>query len=895
MSPAKPKKAGSRRPAQSVVAADGLAARLDRLEQAVESLATRQAAEFAGLNDAIERINRRASAPDDVVFSGDRGGEAKILKRKYRRAQADAERLRDELAEVRREGGRGDEAKILKRKYRRAQADAEQLRGELAEARRELAAVRAARTSISKQISGNIGHGLRRLLLRVPGVRKRLEQSEQRREIAIILGSELFDPDWYLETYPDIAQAGFDPAMHYLKLGWLETRDPGPDFSTSGYLKANPDVARSGANPLLHYIEHGMGEGRSVGVGAQPQVRRSAEKFDPPAPCLQLPPPAVRPMQWRRSHALGRAQGGHVALDGVVIGSSLASAQVLEEALDRLSRIASTAVELSPEAAPVAAQQADQALPRLADCWFVRHLTMRMHWAGDPMRPRVVRALQWTAADGLRLVGEGLVSAVHDFIDLELYTALHPLLLVFTSPNGEIVGGDVLAFPSLCRGGMHYAELGLPGPDGNHFTNGFVARSRSFEDAWLAFGTSDVPPLLRTIQVDLHASDGSEPLLQNQMQAWLADIFKVGLEKPVPPAIGDERVAAFLIDKTASSPPRFPNLRSNAPATLVLPADCVPTIAILVSSSADAAPSEAAASVSVICVAEDAALGGLAAILPAECRNFDAGKPATGAIFWPQLVGARPPAKLAGGLRAGSNLVPEARLLEPTSRGTVLGGQTPQTAPISVVLAPDQWTEESLAAALQALRGQAGANIVEIYCLGRGLERAAATLEEAASVPVQAWPVAETLLSAMQGELFFYIGGGVILHDPRTLAILADLALSDGIAAAACPLLTHSRRGRDWSIAIEDAGAVAGEGGLVALADDAARFWNTTLPLAQLPSDLWLARKSTLDGAVETEDSLILTTRVTASYYAPRDSVGVPSPFSLPIGKKALQIARWLA
>lgn len=861
MSPAKPKKVSGRKPARSAAVTDGLAARLDRLEQAIESLATRQAAEFAGLNDAIERINRRASAPDDVVFSGDRGGEAKILKRKYRRAQADAE----------------------------------QLRGELAEARRELAVARAAPTPISKQISRKVSHGLRRLLLRVPGVGQRLERSQRLRELAAIAGSELFDPDWYLETYPDIAAAGFNPAMHYLKLGWLETRDPGPDFSTSGYLKANPDVARSGANPLLHYIEHGMSEGRSVGVGTQPQVRRSAEKFDPPAPCLQLPLPAARPMQWRRSYALARAQGGHVALDGIVIGSALASTQVLAEALDRLSRLTGTTVVLAPEASQAAAQQTNLALPRLADCWFVRRLTMRMHWAGDPMTPCVVRALQWTAADGLRLVGEGPVSAAHDFIDLELYTALHPLLLVFASPSGEIVGGDVLAFPSLCRGGLHYAELGLLGHDGNEHANGFAARSRGLEDAWLAFGTTDVPPLLRTIQVDLRASDGSEPLLQNAMQAWLADILQVGLAKPVPPHIGDEKVAAFLMDKTASGPPRCPDLRSNAPATLVLPADCVPTIAILVSSATEAASSEAAASVSVICVPDDAALGGLAAILPTDCRDFDAGRPATGAIFWPQLVGARPPAKLAGGLRAGWDLGSEARLLEPTSRGTAFGGQTPQMAPITVVLVPDQWAEDALLAALQALRSQSGADIAEICCLGQGLERVAATLEAAVSVPFRVWPEAESLLSAMQGDLLLYIGGGVILHDPRTLATLADLALGDGIAAAACPLLSHSLRGRDWSVAVEDAGSVASEGGLVALADDATRFWNTTLPLAQLPSDLWLARKSTLDGVVKTEDSLILTTRVTASYYAPRDSVGVPSPFSLPIGKKALQIARWLA
>jgi len=327
----------------------------------------------------------------------------------------------------------------------------------------------------------------------------------------------------------------------------------------------------------------------------------------------------------------------------------------------------------------------------------------------------------------------------------------------------------------------------------------------------------------------------------------------------------------------------------------VLPAACVPTIAILVSSTIDAAPSEARSSVSVICVGEDPALGGLAAILPFDCRNYEAGQPTARANFWPQLVGACPPAGLAGGVRPESDLGFDARLLEPTSRGTALVGQTPRMAPISVLLAPDQWAEDALAAALQALSGQSGADIVEICCLGQGLERAAAALAAAGSAPVKVWFDAAALLSDMQGDLLLYVGGGVILHDPRTLAVLADLALNDGTAAAACPLVTHSRRGRDWSIAVEDAGAVGGEGGMVALAGDATRFWNTALPLAQLPSDLWLARKSALNGAATTDDSLILTTRVTASYYTPRDSAGAPAPLSPPTGQKALQIARWLA
>jgi hypothetical protein len=78
--------------------------------------------------------------------------------------------------------------------------------------------------------------------------------------------AKLFDAEWYLATYPDVAEAGFDPAEHFLSHGAAEGRNPGPHFDSAAYLTANPDVAAAGANPLLHYIEHGQSEGRPLRV-----------------------------------------------------------------------------------------------------------------------------------------------------------------------------------------------------------------------------------------------------------------------------------------------------------------------------------------------------------------------------------------------------------------------------------------------------------------------------------------------------------------------------------------------------------------------------------------------------------------------------------------------------
>lgn len=72
----------------------------------------------------------------------------------------------------------------------------------------------------------------------------------------------LFDIGWYLEQYPDVAKAGIDPVLHYVRCGAKEGRDPAPWFSTRTYLEAYPDVAASGVNPFYHYIRYGCSEGR---------------------------------------------------------------------------------------------------------------------------------------------------------------------------------------------------------------------------------------------------------------------------------------------------------------------------------------------------------------------------------------------------------------------------------------------------------------------------------------------------------------------------------------------------------------------------------------------------------------------------------------------------------
>jgi GT2 family glycosyltransferase len=69
--------------------------------------------------------------------------------------------------------------------------------------------------------------------------------------------SQLFQPDWYLARYVDVAAAGTDPLGHYLTRGEKLGYDPNPFFDVGWYLNQHPDVAASGMSPLAHYITWG--------------------------------------------------------------------------------------------------------------------------------------------------------------------------------------------------------------------------------------------------------------------------------------------------------------------------------------------------------------------------------------------------------------------------------------------------------------------------------------------------------------------------------------------------------------------------------------------------------------------------------------------------------------
>ena len=96
------------------------------------------------------------------------------------------------------------------------------------------------------------------LARRVKGIASRtLGRGTVEQAMGRIRASSLFDPDWYLRTYPDVAATGIDPLFHYVQFGASEGRRPGPRFDSAAYLAAHPELSRAGLNPLLHFLEQG--------------------------------------------------------------------------------------------------------------------------------------------------------------------------------------------------------------------------------------------------------------------------------------------------------------------------------------------------------------------------------------------------------------------------------------------------------------------------------------------------------------------------------------------------------------------------------------------------------------------------------------------------------------
>lgn len=94
------------------------------------------------------------------------------------------------------------------------------------------------------------------------------------------------------------AQSGptrLDPVRHYLRFGAGAGLDPNPGFSSASYLIRYPDIANLGVNPLLHYRTNGRREGRVASPSASKTQQIPALRAVPTRYIHKLPSKAEQP------------------------------------------------------------------------------------------------------------------------------------------------------------------------------------------------------------------------------------------------------------------------------------------------------------------------------------------------------------------------------------------------------------------------------------------------------------------------------------------------------------------------------------------------------------------------------------------------------------------------
>lgn len=101
----------------------------------------------------------------------------------------------------------------------------------------------------------------------VPQFRRMLWMLQSSELPAIELLAALVDREWYLSTYPDVANARLDVVEHYLHHGWREGRDPNPWFDAAWYLQQIPEEGAKDRSPLEDFIKRGAAAGHQPHPG----------------------------------------------------------------------------------------------------------------------------------------------------------------------------------------------------------------------------------------------------------------------------------------------------------------------------------------------------------------------------------------------------------------------------------------------------------------------------------------------------------------------------------------------------------------------------------------------------------------------------------------------------
>jgi hypothetical protein len=852
---------------------------LQELRQALAESAERQAAQMSELAAAIEdRRQLEQALADATRASADAAArlervtqEAAEAAERFEREKGAVESARQSIAaelDAEKEALRSAKETVerldaelqrTKRKYRAAQWDIERERRAHDSTRADLAAAEAAleryRASfLSRAYTAVSGFGARFS----PGA-KRAKRRRRNEELQAIAGSGLFDSAWYLATYPDVAAAGVEPLSHFVGIGWREGRDPGPDFATSAYLKANPDVAHLGVNPLLHYIEFGRSEGREIQQhrGRPKEVAPVVHEFPEAAPVFHRENAPDRPIRWCRSHRLDPQDRRAVAAGEILLGYADAPKlrSTIEAAFETLASLSGLSGRGGQADLDVQYGSGD-----LIDAWYTNKAELRTRWRDD-RHPFIVRAYQHDPHQNGRLVliGEGLIVSDLDLVDLSLANPYYPALVLFAEPDGALRGARLMAFPSFCRGGLHYSELisssqEVPDPLGA----GLSAAKRLLE------ARNSPDRLIRFVAVDESGDDGTSTMSDAAFRLWLENVGMVAIDAAVP-LIGQEAEARG--------------------GRLVLAPDMIPTVQILAECGNGGKPSSGPAFLPLLVAGDEPSQPAQLVELPRGASMIlgvgASGYPAPWPRFVPGMIGHVPEKPGAAAIRLPNRReINDLELLVPAA-GSALPFKEENSPAVAWLISAGDWEPAELVQAIRALSLQSGASAHSIVFVGDVDTVSRTVADEFFGGRVRVVKDLAAAAEAVDMPLVGHLGPGVILHDQRCVSALAALLSDQSVASAGCVLVTAEKRGKSWHASVADGGTIALDqpnGRTIAAQYSGSSLpWRASFAVFRPPRDLWIARASSVKSWIRSgapqplrKGMHVCTSLVTASYVGAR-------------------------
>jgi len=439
------------------------------------------------------------------------------------------------------------------------------------------------------------------------------------------------------------------------------------------------------------------------------------------------------------------------------------------------------------------------------------------------------------------------------FIDVRLRHSMFPVLLVATDARDVWLDASLLPFPSLCRGGLHHAELWMTGTGPASMAEMEVT-SNALVHELVGAPLFQGALVLESLEVDLTDANGAERLFQAPVREWLSGVMGLPTLKP-----------AAAVDDLATLPkPALQHLRSICSAgdattlpaggrrladsrtgglTLRLPADAVPTLSLL-ASRRTVLPDRHVGAVGPYAIAEFSTFRPQTLVnLPPMDAALLALQPAGAALAWPILRHSSTTAPLPpSGPLARSELPLAIRLTDrtpdtparalapvPTDQPRIVfrssaSDTAPASGGVTVVLDVDGVRGSDFARLLKSLQAQTVAEAIDLVVSLPATTPAAQ--QQMVRGELQAlWPGRHRLIASPDArpsarlneaarharDFLLFLETATFLHDARTVETLRQLAAQPGVGSASCVLVREVPAKKGTDIAFASGGLFPGQ------------------------------------------------------------------------------------